>query len=291
MPQHALSSACRFSRTAFFIILAVFVFPNAHAQNQPELLAVRNVRGGIWQVQGGSGANTGFFVGKHEVLVIDAKMTGESALAMIAEIGKVTPNPVRRVLLTHSDRDHVNGLSGFPKGLTIIAHEETRRLMDGAFQEDALRSRLPDVTFSERLTLRVDSTELILLYFGPAHTCGDAVVYFPAEKVVFIGDLLFIGRDPLIHLAKNGSSFGWVRVLKSILELDADLFLSGHADPAGRVDLEAMIRSLEEKQAGVKALADQGRTLEEVKAAFGVEPGGRWMSLVEVIYRELSMKE
>ncbi|MBN1893075.1 MBL fold metallo-hydrolase [bacterium] len=269
----------------------MFVFLNAQAQPQPEPLRVQQVRRSIYQVQGGSGANTGFFVGKSEVLVIDAKMTEESAKAMIAEIGKVTQNPVRRILLTHSDRDHVNGLPGFPGGLSIIAHEETRRLMDQAFQEYPLRSYLPDITFSERLSLYVDSTRLELLYFGPAHTCGDIVVYFPAEKLVFVGDVLFIGRDPLIHLAKNGSSFGLVKVLKSILELDADLYLSGHADAAGRADLEALIQSLEEKQAKVKALADQGRTLEEVKAACGVEPGGRWMSLYEVIYRELTEKK
>jgi len=245
---------------AFFTAISTLIILNARAQQpQPEPLRVQKVRANIYQVQGGSGANTGFFIGESEVLVIDAKMTEESARAMITEIGKLAPHPVRRILLTHSDRDHVNGLAGFPKNLSIIAHEETRRLMDEAFKEDALRSYLPDITFSERLTLYVDSTRLELLYFGPAHTCGDAVVYFPAEKVAFVGDLLFIGRDPLIHLAKNGSSFGLVEVLKAVLRLDADAFVTGHSDVAGRADMEALIRSLEEKQAKVKALADQGK--------------------------------
>ena len=286
----SILSMVRSQGMAFIAAVSTFMILDARAQPQPEPLRVRNVRGNIYQVQGGGGANTGFFIGKSEVLVIDAKMTGESAGAMIAEIGKATPNPVRRILLTHSDRDHVNGLAGLPKDLPVIAHEETRRLMDEAFTDEALRAFLPDITFSERLTLHVDSTRIALINFGPAHTCGDAIVFFPAEKAAFIGDLLFIGRDPLIHLAKNGSSFGMVKVLKSMLALDADLFLSGHADAAGRADVEALISSLEEKQAKVRALADQGKTLEEVKAAFGVEPGGRWMSLYEVIYRELTEK-
>jgi cyclase len=257
----------------------------------PEAMTVQQVRGKIYQLKGGNGASTGFHVGTKEVLVIDAKMTEESAKRMIAEIRKVSQNPIRRILLTHSDRDHVNGLSAFPAGTTIVSHEETRRYMDEAFKGDTLRAFLPDITFASRATVYADTAKIELIYFGPAHTSGDAVILFPADKVAFVGDLLTVGRDPLIHLSKNGTSFGLVKVLKAILRLDADVFVSGHSDVAGRAEIEAEIQSVQEKQARVKELVDQKKTLDQVKKAFNVQEGGRWPSLYEVIYREMTEKK
>jgi cyclase len=282
----------------FFFTSAGWSQPSQTAQTMtprppapPQAMTVQQVRGNIYQIKGGSGANTGFFIGRDEVIVIDSKMTGESAKQMIAEIQKLTPNPIRKVLLTHSDRDHVNGLPAFPPGTMIISHEETLRYMDGDFKGDTLRAFLPDITFASRAAVYSDTARIEMLYFGPAHTSGDAVILFPGEKVAFVGDLLMIGRDPLIHLAKNGSSFGLVKVLNAILKLDADIFVSGHAEIAGRPEIEAEIRSVEEKQARVKELVKQNKTLDEVKKAFGVAEGGRWPSFYEVIYRELTEKE
>ena len=260
-------------------------------------ISAQNVKGNIYQVKGGMGANTGFFIGEKEVLTIDAKMTEDTAKQMIAEIKKLTPNPIRTVTLTHSDGDHVNGLVGFPQGTTIISHEKTRVHMDNAFQSARDRASLPNIAFSERLSLYLGgilrSTRIDLLYFGPAHTDGDAVVYFPDEKVAFIGDLIFIGRDPLIHRHKNGSSFGLVKVLKAILNLDVEIFVHGHGDLATKKEILGVIQSIEEKQIRIKALVKEGKTLDQVKEVFNIEDragGTRWMSLVEVIYLELTEK-
>jgi cyclase len=204
--------------TSIFITIAtVLCFLTASAQQQastqrqtPPPMSVEKVKGNIFQVKGGAGANTGFFVADKEVIVIDAKMTEESAEQMINEIKKVTSNPITKIIITHSDGDHVNGLVGFPSGLDIISHINTRDDMAKAFKSDTQRAFLPTMTFSDRLNIFLksgaNSASVDLLYFGPAHTSGDAVVVFPAEKVAFIGDLLFLGRDPLIHRAKNGTS-------------------------------------------------------------------------------------
>ena len=264
-------------------------------------LSIQNVRGNIYQLKGGIGANTGFFVGDKEALGIDAKMTEESAKQIILEIKKVTPNPIGYVILTHSDRDHVSGLVGFQQGIAIISHEKTRVHMDKDFQSAQQRAYLPNITFSDRVTLYLGGAlreaPIDLLYFGPGHTDGDAVIFFPGERVAFIGDLIFIGREQLIHRHKNGNSFGLIRVLKAILNLDAEIFVHGHGDLATRKDIENHIQSIEEKQIRIQALVKEGKTLEEVKKIFSIEdrpgqPGGmRRMSLVEIIYLELTEKK
>ena len=169
--------------------------------------------------------------------------------------------------------------------------------MDNAFQSARERASLPNITFSERLSLYLGgvlrSKRIDLFYFGPAHTDGDAVVYFPDEKVAFIGDLIFIGRDPLIHRHKNGSSFGLVKVLKAILNLDAEIFVHGHGDLATKKEILGVIQTVEEKQIRIQALVKEGKTLDQVKKIFNIEDrtgGMRWPSLIEVIYLELTEK-
>ncbi len=266
-------------------------------QQEPAPVKATQVKGNIYQVEGGRGANAGFFIGEKEVLVIDAKMTEESTKQMITEIKKLTSNPIKYVILTHSDGDHVNGLVGFPEDVIIATHHQTAKDMDAAFKDEKLRSYLPDFTFSEKLKLHFGEKTVKLFHFGPAHTSGDVVVYFPDEKVAFLGDLLFLGRDPLIHRHKNGNSFGLVKTLKSILKLGADTFIHGHGDIASPSDLEGVIKFLEERQTKIKALITKGKSLEEIKKIFDVvdrkpPPGrSRWPSLVETIYLELTEKK
>jgi glyoxylase-like metal-dependent hydrolase (beta-lactamase superfamily II) len=270
--------------------------PAPQPQQQPVALSVEPLRGGVYWVKGGSGANAGVIIGKNEVIVIDAKMTEESSKAMLAEVQKLTPHPSKYVVLTHSDGDHVNGLPGFPKGLTIVAHENTKKDMEEAFKDpklSALLPYLPNETLAGDRSLNIDGVRVNLLYFGPAHTSGDLVVYLPDQKIAFIGDLAFLGRDPLIHRQKGGTSFGLVQALQKILALDADTYVSGHSDPLTKADIQGLLTSIEEKQAKVKALIQQGKSLDEVKSAFGVaevpaQGARRWPSLVETIYLDIT---
>jgi glyoxylase-like metal-dependent hydrolase (beta-lactamase superfamily II) len=267
------------------------------AMPQAAPLAVEALRGGVYWVKGGSGANTGFIVGTKEVIVIDAKMTEDSARAELAEIRKLTANPVKYIVLTHSDGDHVNGLSAFPKGLPILAHTNTRKDMEQAFQDPKMSALLPylpnDVAPGDR-PIDIDGVRVSLLYFGPAHTSGDLVVFLPDQKIAFVGDLAFIGRDPLIHRQKGGTSFGLVRTLNRILALDADTLISGHSDPLTKADIRALVASIEEKQAKVKAMLEQKKSLDEIRAAFGAtgDPAARrFPSLAEIIFQELTEKK
>jgi len=269
----------------------------AQYRQEPSPVKATQVKGNIYEVKGGRGANCGFFIGEKEVIVVDAKMTEESAKQMIAEIKKLTPNPLKRIIITHSDGDHVNGLIGFPENLDIISQHQTRKDMDTTFKEEKQRLYLPNITFSKKLKLYSENTVIKLLHFGPAHTSGDAVVYFPADKVAILGDLLFIGRDPLIHRHKNGNSFELVKTLKAILDLDADTFVHGHGDIASRSDVESYMKALEEKQTKIKSLIEEGKSLDEIKKIFNVEdrpaqPGrSRRVGLVETIYLELTEKK
>ncbi len=263
----------------------------------PAPIALEKITDNIYQVKGGSGANCAVIIGQKEIMVVDAKMSEESAKEMLAEIKKISDVPITILAFTHSDGDHVNGITGFPADIKIWAQEETKRYMDDAFKDEKQRAYLPRIkTFASGGGPEYDlgGRKVELLYFGPAHTSGDVVVYVPAAKVAILGDLYFAGRDPLIHRHKNGNSFGLVKVLQSVLALDADAFLSGHADKATRADIEGMILALQEKQEKVRALVSKGTSLAATLESFGLEETPpaqegrpRFMNLVEVIWLEL----
>jgi cyclase len=265
---------------------------------QPTAVTAEKIADNVYLVKGGV-ANTGFVVGEKEVAAIDAEMTADSAKQMIDEIRKVTPNPITKLILTHSDGDHVNGLTGFPQGLEIVSSVQAKNEMADAFKApnaQALQSYLPTRTFSDKMDLSLAPERIQLLHFGPAHTSGDAVVFLPARKLVFVGDLVFIGRDPLIHRQKGGTSSGLIIVLKALLALDADRFIPGHGNIVSKSDIEALMKSLQEKQDKIRSLIKEGKSLDEIKAAFGIpltqaKPGGmRFPSIVEVMYQELAGK-
>jgi len=289
------------SRMTVIVALATigcFVFLSVTATAQTPLTA-QLLRDGVYWVSGGSGANTGFLVTANEVTVIDAKMTEETAKEVLAEIGKVTSNPVSRIILTHSDGDHVNGLAGYPEGLPIIAHASTSKDMGAALQGqsgNALSEYLPTELLTADRRLNIDGLRVNLLNFGPAHTSGDLIVHLPEQRIAFVGDLVFLGRDPLIHAQKGGTSLGLVETLREMLALDADTYISGHNDPLTKDDIRGLLTSLEERQAKVQAMIEKGNSLEEVKIAFGVtespQPGGQSRpGLIDIIYRDMAEQE
>ncbi len=271
--------------------------PGPQASQAPAPVVIQPITLSLQLVKGGSGANAGIIVARGAVVFIDAKMDPESAQAMIEELGKVVKFPVTGVIITHSDGDHVNGLPGFPKGLKIYAQEGAAAEMAKPAEDlPALKDYLPTDVFKDKLSLKVGPRKVLLEHYGPAHTSGDTVVYIDDERTAFVGDLVFIGRDPLIHRAKNGSTAGLVANLKAILghRPKVDTFVPGHGDMVTRAEVESLIRSIETRRSRIKGLVAEGKSLEEIKKILGVDDspaGRRFPSLVDVIYQELTEKK
>jgi glyoxylase-like metal-dependent hydrolase (beta-lactamase superfamily II) len=291
------TSLSRFGLTVTLGAIAVA----ASAQNQASApLLVHPVRGNVSWVEGGGG-NSGVIVGNKGVIVIDAKITPAAGKELLDDIAKITPEPVTTVILTHSDRDHVNGLAAFPTGLTIIAQENDKKEQEraiaaggeGAPPADRLPTRV--ITKSKE-SIKVDGVSIELLHWGPAHTSGDLVVYLPKQKIVFTGDIITNRPDPLIHLQKNGSSEGWIETATGLAALNADTFVPGHGGPETKEEVQEYIAHAKAKRDKIKGLVAQGKSLEEIEAAVG-DPtaaqsgnGPAFASFTQVVYRELTKK-
>jgi len=255
------------------------------------------LRGGVYWIEGGVGSNSGVVIGKDGVIVIDAKQTPESGRGVIAEVAKLTPKPITHVLLTHSNLDHVDGLPGFPKGLTIIAQENCKEQMEHAVaipRNIDLRDYIPTKTIAEKESMIIDGVHLMLVHFAPAHTSGDLIIYLPEQKIAFTGDITVTRLPfPLIHLEDQGSSAGWIESMKGIVALNANAFVPGHGGTQTKPELEQRLTNTAARREKIKQLVAQGKSLEEIKKELGeplTPPAGASTSptFTEVVYKELS---
>jgi len=91
-------------------------------------------------------------------------------------------------------------------------------------QKKNARLVLPDVTFSDRMTIEMGDRHIEILNFGRAVTPGDTVVYLPKERLLLAGDLIV---NP-VTFALSGYPTEWLRVLEKIDALDATTIVTGH---------------------------------------------------------------
>ncbi|HWF09402.1 MAG TPA: MBL fold metallo-hydrolase [Bryobacteraceae bacterium] len=258
----------------------------------------------VYWIEGGGG-NSGVIVGDKGVIVIDAKTSAAGGKELLEDIAKITPKPVTAVILTHSDGDHVNGLASFPAGVKVIAQENNKKEQEAALKAGGRGAPPADhlptqVITKPKETIKLEGVKFELHHWAPAHTSGDLIVYLPAEKIVFTGDIIGGAGDPLIHLEKNGSSEGWITTVKGMAALNADQFVAGHGDLRDKAFIQKKLADITEKRAKIKDLVAQGKSLDDIRTAVGdpAPPAGRaggggrggFASFTQVVYEELTKK-
>ncbi|MDP2320343.1 MAG: MBL fold metallo-hydrolase [Acidobacteriota bacterium] len=125
-------------------------------------------------------------IGSDGVLVFDTNGTPSAAAAVLAEIRKLTSQPVRYVVNSHWHWDHWYGTEVYTPELPRLE----KALADGRFfleQKKAVRHTLPTLTFSRRLTLHLGDREVQVRHHDRAVTPGDAFLYLPKERIVITG--------------------------------------------------------------------------------------------------------
>ena len=193
-----------------------------------------------------------FLVYDRGVVVIDAP-PGYAAHIPQA-IAEVSDKPITHVIYSHSHIDHIGGaktLGGHP---TIIAHEETLRLLNRAADPNR---PLPTVTFSDKYMLRVGDQVLELSYHGNAHEPGNIFIYAPLQRVLMVVDVVFPGWMPWRRFALAQDIPGYFVQVEEIRKLDWDTLVGGHVTRTGtHADVALQAEFIGDvKQAAATALA------------------------------------
>jgi glyoxylase-like metal-dependent hydrolase (beta-lactamase superfamily II) len=159
------------------------------------------------------------------VVLVDDKFEVDHD-SILAELKKLTNQPVKYVINTHHHGDHSGGNAKLQAmNVQVLASEQAREHM-----VDGKQPGLPTIAIEHHAHIFLGGKNVELYHFGRAHTNGDVVAYFPAHRVLAAGDMFTFGdaTPQLIDYAGGGSAKEWTKTLDSVLQLDFDAVVPGH---------------------------------------------------------------
>jgi len=136
-----------------------------------------------------------------------------------------------------------------------------------------LKTTLPDLTFSGDMIIHGSRREAQLITFDIGHTASDLILYLPEEKIIFTGDLLFIGMHP--YLA-DGNPGHLVQTLLQLKTFQIEKILPGHGEVGTLEDIDRMIEYVNQMNALIERLLAQNVTAEELDEVQIPEPFQNW---------------
>jgi glyoxylase-like metal-dependent hydrolase (beta-lactamase superfamily II) len=169
-----------------------------------------------------------FMVHASGVVVVDAPPS--YAQLIPKAISEVTDKTITHVIYSHSHIDHIGGTKSLGGHPTIIAHQETKRLLARA--SDPNRP-IPTVTFKEKYTLNVGGKTLELSYHGNAHEPGNIFIYAPEQKALMVVDVVFPGWMPWRRFALAQDVPGYFAQVEEINRMEWSTLVSGHVARTG----------------------------------------------------------
>jgi cyclase len=288
------------------VIVALGAWVNrAFAQQVPAAgLEVVQLRPNFYVIAG-AGGNVIVQTGSEGVILVDS---GSTAMAdrVLATIRQITPLPIRYIINTSMDADHVGGneklskagLSILPgavaagaglsddlisnKGAaSILAHENVlaRMTASGGTPSAIPFALWPTKTFAYRLySMYLNGEGIQVLHQPAAHTDGDTIVHFRRGDVIATGDVIDTTRFPFIDVTRGGTLQGELDALNRLMDLtiynlplqwypDRTFLVPGHGRVYDKLDLLEYRDAMTIVRDRVQDLLDQGRTLAQVEAA------------------------
>jgi cyclase len=252
------------------------------------------------------GSNNTWVVFKDYVVVIDANFPKE-AEDVLAAVRKTTDRPVRYVFDTHHHGDHAYGNAVYVKaGASVISQANCARLLrvngprefaeagrGPTGRKDVAASTLeaPSVVFDDKLVLDDGKQRIEFLFFGHAHTAGDAVAYLPRHKILCTGDACVNGA---FNFMGHSDSASWVRALDRMQQLDVRLVCPGHGPLAGKDLLGRQKRYFVELRRHVQKGIDARQDLEDITRGLDLPWYKEWTGVtpspenVKHVYDELT---
>ena len=268
--------------------------PAAAQPRQRPPAALRTIKEGkiYWA---GQGANVGYIIGDHGVIMIDDGFPTASAV-----IKQVTDKPITTVIETHDDTDHINGLYTTPNAdkLKIIAMEDNWKQQWTTYKwtekpkASCPQSPLPPapnvIIRQDKVATTIDGVRFVFHHYGPSHTGHDLIIELPDYKVAFIGDVVFdkdlFPDHPGLPVQdhgmfwkseKRGTPLGMSHNVDELLKLDVTGYIGGHSSA---LMSKATIKKIRDdvmvdyqKEA---AMTRSGMSLDEIRKAVGEDKYG-----------------
>ncbi|HEX4210036.1 MAG TPA: MBL fold metallo-hydrolase [Candidatus Binataceae bacterium] len=267
-------------------------------------------------------SNAGLVADRGESLLVDTLFDLKLTRAMLEAMRRAEPratNPIRTLVNTHSNGDHVFG-NELMTGAEIISSKAcaeemlqdggSKRLADlkinaasmgetgkffaeifAPFDFSSINVAMPTVTFDGVLERRVGNKTVRLIEVGPAHTRGDVLAYVPDDRVIFTGDILFINGHPIIWAGPIGN---WIKACQLMLDLDVETVVPGHGPITDKAGVASVKSYFEYIQGETRKRYDAGLSVYDAAQDISLTDYSSWGDAerivinVATLYREFS---
>ena len=162
--------------------------------------------------------------------------------ALLAAVRRLTARPIRYVINTSGDADHVGGNGVLSKaGQTILGFQGSSGVSEDVYTSGGAASVLahenvfarisgtssafpssasPTKTYTGRsYSMYLNGDGIQVLHMPAAHSDGDSIVFFRRADVIVSGDIVDTTRFPVIDTAKGGSIQGEIDALNRLVEM------------------------------------------------------------------------
>src|SRR6266852_3405768 len=226
----------------------------------------------------GQGGNITVAVGADGIIMVDSQFAPLHD-KIKAAIEKISPLPIKYLVITHYHGDHVGGNAAFHKdGATVVAHDNvrirlaagTKNALTGAKTPPAEADALPTETYMVGgKKLEVGGRVAQLNHVYTAHTDGDTWVAFPDANVIATGDIYGSRTYPNLDWGSGGTIEGMILATETFLKAANDVtkIVPGHGPVATKSNLQEFHDMMVTARDRVKKLFDEGKTEQELLAA------------------------
>ncbi|MGH8162579.1 MAG: MBL fold metallo-hydrolase [Gammaproteobacteria bacterium] len=264
-------------RKALFVLVLLLgtTWQVAHAADSPQqFFTLHDLGHGVWAAisppKSPAGANAGFVIGPHAVLVVDTFEDPAAAKAMLADIRKKTDKPIRYVIDTHYHLDHTAGNNVFAAAGAVVmaqrnAHtwERTQNLKFFGAHPTAKQKHfvatlgLPSVTYKKGITIWLGNHKVIVRTLE-GHTGSDSTVVIPYAHVVFTGDIFWDHTLPNLIDANTREQIASNDVY--LKDYPDATFVPGHGHIGTATDVRAFRNYLVTLRKAVSAARKKGKS-------------------------------
>jgi cyclase len=252
----------------------------AYTQNtgkQPPQLTLNKVKDDLYEIEG-DGGNVAVYITNEGVILIDDKFDQDHDQIM-EKVKSVSNQPIKYVLSTHYHADHSGGNAKMLPLAEVISTVNAHNNIVNHVQSNAPPGVMPArVTFTTESSVFLGGKEVRARYFGRGHTNGDAMMYFPAQRVLHTGDMM-AGNTPLIDYPGGGSLVEWSKTLDAVMNSgwDIDTVIPGHGPVTTKANLMTYRNNVEKLRSRAAEVVKGGKSQDELAkvmtAEFGWMPG------------------
>ena len=261
-------------------------------------------------------SNAGLVTDGEQTLLVDTLFDLPLTAQMLKTMGDAVPTArkIGKLVNTHANGDHVFGnqlvegaeiiacracaeeFAETPPSMLVALEAGWKNLGDGgAFFHEVMGSRFdwngivstpPTTLFDQTMEVEIGNKRLVLTHLGSAHTRGDVLVHVPADRVLYTGDLLFVGGHPVIWA---GPVENWIKACDYILGLDVEVIVPGHGPIADKAAVRELRSYFEYINAQARTHFDSGVPYEEAARKISLDRFAGWLDPERIIINVASL--